>query len=323
MSILVAFDIATHATCLTIIPDSTTLSVITGLNIMATRFRFPEQIVVDAGKQLVSLASTHKDLMDTLALHDVTVIALPANHQFASAVERQIQSIKRVFSSMRESRLDSVYFQPQTLLELQGKLFKIEGILNARPILSYSRSQDLRVSSPKELLSPSMSQDQLQEWIIKTVAGVTSPPDLAPTLKKLQLSKDAHLNEVLLSHLQQEGLRFKVREGDGNKSDAHGLEAEIGDIVLVTINKCKHLAKVVGLDTDHQNIVQLKALYYGVPTVLNRHVRTLCLIYRPTEWKNGIPLPPASVPPDLHHGQDPQTPGHDPAPHAPPQLPGD
>ena len=102
----------------------------------------------------------------------------------------------------------------------------------------------------------------------------------------------------------------------------HGLFAEIGDVVLMTVNKARHLGKIVGLDTGHANIVQIKALYHGVSTVLDRHVRTLSLIYRSSEWRNGIPLPPVTDHPEPHQGGHPQTPAHDHDPGPNHQVPG-
>ena len=60
--------------------------------------------------------------------------------------------------------------------------------------------------------------------------------------------------------------------------------------MLTLVNKHRHLAKIT------ENVIRLRTMYHGNPQELDRHVRTLVLVYRQSEWCEGVPL---------HQGQTP------------------
>ena len=96
--------------------------------------------------------------------------------------------------------------------------------------------------------------------------------------------------------LQAQGIRYRSREGDGNSKDSHHLHPLLDDLVLTLVNKHRHLARVTDLSTGVENVVRLRTMYHGASQELDRHVRTLVLVYRHSEWHQGIPLNPADLP---------------------------
>ena len=154
VSVLLATDIISGAICLNIIDNSKAVSVIQGLKLIALKYIMPQRLIVDAGSQLVSLKNTNKDLLEALANHHVQVTSLPAGHQFGNTIERLVQILKQIFNSLREDTHSSIYAQKQTLQELYGKLMLIESIMNSRPILSVSKSQEVMMLTPKQMMSP-------------------------------------------------------------------------------------------------------------------------------------------------------------------------
>ena len=126
--------------------------------------------------------------------------------------------------------------------------------------------------------------------------------DISPVLKKTQLSKDSQLQETLLLFLQAQGIRYRPREGNFNTKDTHHLLPLLGDVVLTLVNKHRHLAKITDLTTGVENVIRLETMYNGNPQELDKHIRTLVLIYRKSECCEGVPIDPADLP--LHQGHD-------------------
>ena len=145
--------------------------------------------------------------------------AVPAVPTFwTPAIERLVQIMKRIFNSLREDKNSSIYAQKQTLQELYGKTMLIESIMNSRPILSVSKRHEVLMLTPKELMSPFLTSDQVETWVKQAILGDNGPPDISPVLKKTQLSKDSQLQETLLLFLQAQGIRYRPREGKGYSS---------------------------------------------------------------------------------------------------------
>ena len=66
--------------------------------------------------------------------------------------------------------------------------------------------------------------------------------------------------------------------------------------MLTLVNKHRHLAKIT------ENVIRLRTMYHGNPQELDRHVRTLVLVYRQSEWCEGVPIDPDDLP--LHQDHD-------------------
>ena len=197
---------------------------------------------------------------------------------------------------MREDTQASIYQQKNTLQELYGKLIMIESVMNSRPILSISKSQEVMMLTPKQMMSPFLTSIQVETWVTQNILGLTGAPELLPVLKKNQQAKNSQLQESLLLFLQAQGIRYRAREGDGNTKDTHHLQPLIDDLVLTLVNRQRHLAKVIALSTGLENVVKIRTMYYGTSQELDRHIRTLVLVFRHSEWSGGIPVDPNDLP---------------------------
>ena len=134
------------------------------------------------------------------------------------------------------------------------------------------------------MMSPYLTSQQVETWVTQNILGLTGAPDILPVLKKNQQSKNSQLHESLLLFLQAQGIRYRSREGDGNSKDSHHLHPLLDDLVLTLVNKHRHLARVTDLSTGVENVVRLRTMYHGASQELDRHVRTLVLVYRHSEW---------------------------------------
>ena len=91
-------------------------------------------------------------------------------------------------------------------------------------------------------------------------------------------------------------------EGDGNTKDTHHLQPLLDDLVLTLVNKHRHQARVTALSTGVENVIRIKTMYHGSTQEIDRHIRTLVLVFRQSEWSGGIPVDPNDLP--LHQEHD-------------------
>ena len=90
------------------------------------------------------------------------LVSVGGGEQFSNFAERQISQAKTILNYLREDPNSSVFVQNNTLEELIGKLYSIEAIMNARPILLSNKDSDVQLLCPKMLLSPYLTSEQLQ-----------------------------------------------------------------------------------------------------------------------------------------------------------------
>ena len=77
--------------------------------------------------------------------------------------------------------------------------------------------------------------------------------------------------------------------------------------MLTLVNKHRHLAKITDLSTGVENVIRLRTMHHGNPQELDRHIHTLVLVYRQSEWCEGVPIDPADLP--LHQDHNTLVPG--------------
>ena len=93
--------------------------------------------------------------------------------------------MKKIFNSLREDNHLSVYMQKQTLQELYGTTILIESIMNSRPILSISKSHEALMLTPKELMFPYLTADQVKHWVTQAMLGITGLLTSSPPPRRL------------------------------------------------------------------------------------------------------------------------------------------
>ena len=154
---------------------------------------------------------------------------------------------------MNEDSNSTVYHQSNTQEELQAKLYSVESILNSRPILMHTKSAETMVLTPKMLVSPFLSGDQYQEWLIDALDPLVALPHNAQLLRHNNNATNLQLQSDLLSYLQQQGLRYQVVQGDNSKPDRQGLKPEEGDVVIFR-NSDKQLKFGIIIEILYQRI---------------------------------------------------------------------
>lgn len=190
---------------------------------------------------------------------------------------------------MRENVNTSVYHQSQTIEELQGKLYSVEAVLNSRPILISDKDSGTRVLTPKQLLSPFLSANELSQWAMDVLGPVFQLDSTASLIAKNTHGVLSGLQEALLAYLQQDGIRYRIVMGEDSKPDTKGLLPQVDDIVLYKSDKSRKFGIITAL--HDKNICSVRTVHYNQVTVLEKHARLLQLLFRATEWTNsGIPV---------------------------------
>ena len=285
----IACDLGSGAIAMIMSSDSKSCAVRKSLKILSLRYKMPSKIVTDKGSSLANLVS-RPDLLAQLSEQDIQIFPVGQGEQASYFVERQIKSAKQILSSMNEDSNKSVYNQTNTQEELQAKLYSIESILNSRPILMHTKSAEAMVITPKMLISPFLSVDKYQDWLIDALDPLVAISHNAQILRPNNNAANAQLQSDLLCYLQQEGLRYQIVEGDNSKPDRLALKPEKDDIVIFK-NSEKQLRFGVIIQILPKNMVEIRQVHNRVIVTTIKHIRNLKLLFRKSEWgKGGIPI---------------------------------
>ena len=153
---------------LIVLDGGTTRDVCHRLQMLALRYRLPKILVMDSGPQLRNLPD-HDELTSALSEQGVKMIVMPQGYHFANFSERMIAEVKKILLSLREDTNASVYKQPQSLLELQGKLLLTENLMSLRPILCSTKSQEYQLLTLRQLTQPFLSTEVMNTSVIDTL----------------------------------------------------------------------------------------------------------------------------------------------------------
>ena len=166
----------------------------------------------------------------------------------------------------------------------------MESILNCRPILTSTKSSETQVITPKMLLSPYLSNEEYENWLVMALDPLVAVPHNAQLIVNNNKEVNKQLQSSLLSYLQSEGIRYSTVMGDKSKPDMHNLKPMVEDIVLFnTSDNTIRFAMIVEILPKNQ--VMVKQLHNRVLTTVKKHVRNLRLLFRRSEWsKGGIPI---------------------------------
>ena len=161
--------------------------------------------------------------------------------------------------------------------------------MNARPILLSNKDSDVQLLCPKMLLSPYLTSEQLHSWMLDILSPLTALSNVASLVAKNHSAVQSALQSQLLDYLQNEGIRYDIRQGDKSKPNLHSLIPMIEDIVIYQTSDHKKRFGVI-VSIKEKNIVRIKTTLHGVVQAVDKHIRLLVLIYRKCEWHaNGIP----------------------------------
>ena len=293
ISILVAVCLVSNSTAFILMENSKATSVGQALDMLKLRYRMPTVIICDKDSSFQSLAK-NKNLMEDLSCRGIEFTVLPARHQFSNNCERQIQEAKKILNSLRQAPDKTIFHQPQSLLELQGKLLLTETVLSLKPTLISSRSQEELVIFPRMFMHPWMSASVVATTIQDILAGVFDASRTLSQLGKLNSYGREALRNALISYLQDSAVRFKtLRAGSRQSTPKELLYPMIGDVVLYKNSDTPPQTRY-GLIKEvlKKNQVVVKTQLFGKPADLKMHISTISLLFRPAEWQHSLPVMP-------------------------------
>ena len=129
--------------------------------------------------------------------------------------------------------------------------------------------------TPKQMMSPFLTSLQVETWVTQNILGL---------------------------NLSYSSSRPKASGTAPGKGMATPKTPTISNLVLTLVNKHRHLARVTALSTGVENVIRVKTMYHGSTQELDRHIRTLVLVFRQSEWSEWIPVDPDDLP--LHQEHD-------------------
>jgi hypothetical protein len=144
------------------------------------------------------------------------------------------------------------------------------------------------------LLSPYLTSEQLQSWMMDVLSPLTALSNVASLVAKNHSAVQSALQSALLDYLQNEGIRYDIRQGDKSKPNLHNLVPMTGDIVIYQTSDHKTRFGVI-TEIKEKNIVTIRTNHYGTVQSVDKHVRLLKLLYRSSEWL------PSGIPVNLYH----------------------
>ena len=147
------------------------------------------------------------DLNSKVPLDMDPLAVVPQGHAFANFSKRMIKDSKKVLSTLREDSNKTLYRQPQTLLELLGKLQLVESVMSLHPILGHTKDQTETVLTPHRITHPYLSGDDLNRSVIDILKGVFDPDRIISQLGRTASQAKVWLKDALISYLQDNGVK--------------------------------------------------------------------------------------------------------------------
>jgi hypothetical protein len=287
--ILIVADLVSKSVCFVVLDGQKMTDIVQGLQQLALKHRLPALVLLDSGPQLRSLPD-HEELTHALSEQQIKLVVVPQGHAFANFAERMIGEAKKLLSTLREDSNKSLYRQPQTLLELLGKLQLVESVLSLRPILGHTKDQTEAVLTPRRLTHPYLSGDALNQSAVDILRGVFDPNPVISQLGRAASQTKLWLRDALISYLQDTGVRYAdERSGNNQKKCYKSLKPLVNDIVLFRDSEKKKRFGII-MEILLKNQVMIRSILNGIVTLRQFHIRVLVLLYRPQEWVNDIPI---------------------------------
>ena len=289
VNIMIAADLVSKTVCFTVLDGSKMTDIIQGLQQIALRYRLPAMVLVDSGPQLRCLPD-HEELTNALSPQGIKVVVVPQGHAFSNFSERMIKDSKKVLATLREDSNKTLYRQPQTLLELLGKLQLVESVMSLRPILGHTKDQTETVLTPRRITHPFLSGEDMNKSVIDIMRGVFNPDPIISQLGRTGSQAKEWLRESLISYLQDNGVRYQSeKSGNKQKKSYSSLKPNVNDVILFLDSDHKKRFGVI-LEILEKNQVLIRSILAGSVIERKFHVRVLTLLFRPSEWRDDIPI---------------------------------
>jgi len=217
------------------------------------------------------------------------MVVMPQGHAFANFSERMIAEVKKILNSLREDTNASVYRQPQSVLELSGKLLLIENLMSLRPILCSSKSQEFQLLTPRQLTHPFLSPEMMNNSVIDTLNATFHPDEIVSQLGRSGHQAKQLLQDRLIQYLQESGIRYaSEKRGNKQKPAIVQLKPLVGDVVFFVNSEKKKTFGII-IEILNENQVSIRTKYNGTVQLRSLHIRVLTLLFRPEEWIDDLP----------------------------------
>ena len=115
------------------------------------------------------------------------------------------------------------------------------------------------------ILSPYLTPEQLQSWVLDTLEPLTALNTLASLVQKNHQAVLSALQLHLLDYLQVQGIKYQTREGDASKTDYHALHPQVEDVVLYKTSDHSRKFGIITAVLD-SNQCEVRTTFYGQVT---------------------------------------------------------
>jgi hypothetical protein len=279
VGILISVDYLSGNLSLTILDGSKGPDVLLGLKRLFLKTTVPKMIISDHGSQIHTLKNELENMQ-------VELISLPAGHQFKNRVERCVGQTKRILKSLRQDPSKSFLHQPQSLLDLQGKLDMVEVAMNSRPLFVTTKAEHQTVITPYGLLRPHTSASELGRIMKEILGDIFVPATLGSLVGTEAKGIRNNLRLKLLEFLQSSSMRF-LTPVEGHLQCQSDIEKVLlpkqDDIVLYKHSTGDTRMGLILSVSDNLLICQIRTLHNRVQDERPFHTRLLKLLYRPSE----------------------------------------
>ena len=110
--------------------------------------------------------------------------------------------------------------------------------------------------------------------MLDILSPLTALSNVASLVAKHHSAVQSALQSQLLDYLQNEGIRYDIRQGDKSKPNLHNLVPMIEDIVIYQTSDHKKRFGVI-VEIKEKNIVRIKTTHHGVVQDVDKHIRLL------------------------------------------------
>ena len=234
------------------------------LQVIFMEYSRPDKIILDN-------FSSFRSLKDHNPWPDIEISVRPTAHQFSNQVESSIKIFKTMLQNICSANL--------TQLELSTEMSLVAATMNLRPTKRINRNSQILTLSPKALLFPILSFQEIREWELH-VADQLNTDISWDGFEKLKNRNQEALQHTLLEYLWMESTwKYSTKKGGSSKTAGEHIYPEDNDLVACKLSDGSFR---IGIITNAINgsICAVRVIIRGVEQILELHSSTLGLLSR-------------------------------------------
>ena len=192
-------------------------------------------------------------------------------HQFSNPVEASIKVFKQMIPNICDSNL--------TGFELALEMELISATLNTRPFKRIVRESNTFTLSPKALLFPIMSFQEVRNWLLH-VGDQLNTSESWDGYDKLRSRNQSFLQHFLKEFLYNESSwRYGKRKGGKSVVKGEEIKPAENDIVAIKLSDGSYRIGIV-INFDHDPIIAVRVILRGKNVMVEVHSSTMGLLSR-------------------------------------------